>query len=70
VGWFAAPPASVGYNYVDDLVQEAFARIWAADLAMIAMGALLVRDGRHLLAEYARRILIGAHRADWGKSTP
>lgn len=44
------------YNDVDDLVQEAFARIWAADFSTIRSGrAYLYTTVRHLLAEYARR---------------
>jgi RNA polymerase sigma-70 factor (ECF subfamily) len=42
-------------NDVDDLVQEAFARIWAADFSTIRNGrAYLYATVRHLLAEYAR----------------
>jgi RNA polymerase sigma-70 factor (ECF subfamily) len=43
-------------NDVDDVVQEAFARIWAADFSTIRNGrAYLYATVRHLLAEYARR---------------
>lgn len=41
---------------VDDLVQEAFARIWTVDFSTIRNGrAYFYSTVRHLLAEYARR---------------
>jgi len=55
-GWLRRRLRAFGDNDVDDLVQEAFARIWAADLATIRNGrAYLYATVRHLLAEYARR---------------
>ena len=55
-GWLRRRLRAFGDNDVDDLVQEAFARIWAADLAAIRNGrAYLYATVRHLLAEYARR---------------
>src|SRR5258708_37065322 len=55
-GWLRRRLRALGDNGVDDLVQEAFARIWAADFATIRNGrAYLYATVRHLLAEYARR---------------
>src|SRR6266403_1729863 len=55
-GWLRRRLGALGDNDVDDLVQEAFARIWAADFATIRSGrAYLYATVRHLLAEYARR---------------
>jgi RNA polymerase sigma factor (sigma-70 family) len=55
-GWLRRRLGALGDNDVDDLVQEAFARIWAADFATIRNGrAYLYATVRHLLAEYARR---------------
>src|SRR5882757_10585905 len=55
-GWLRRRLRALGDNDVDDLVQEAFARIWAADFATIRNGrAYLYATVRHLLAEYARR---------------
>ena len=43
-------------NDGDDVVQEALARIWAADFSAVRNGrAYLYATVRHLLAEYARR---------------
>ena len=55
-GWLRRRLGSFNNNDVDDLVQEAFARIWAADFETIRNGrAYLYATVRHLLAEYARR---------------
>jgi RNA polymerase sigma factor (sigma-70 family) len=55
-GWLRRRLGSFHNNDVDDLVQEAFARIWAADFSRIHNGrAYLYATVRHLLAEYARR---------------
>jgi RNA polymerase sigma factor (sigma-70 family) len=55
-GWLRRRLGSFSENDVDDLVQEALARIWAADFATIRNGrAYLYATIRHLLAEYARR---------------
>src|SRR5882757_9690050 len=55
-GWLRRRLCAFGDNDVDDLVQEAFARIWAADFATIRNGrAYLYATVRHLMAEYARR---------------
>jgi RNA polymerase sigma factor (sigma-70 family) len=55
-GWLRRRLGSLHTNDVDDLVQEAFARIWAADFSTIRNGrAYLYATVRHLLAEYARR---------------
>jgi RNA polymerase sigma factor (sigma-70 family) len=55
-GWLRRRLGSFNDNDVDDLVQEAFARIWAADFSTIRSGrAYLYTTVRHLLAEYARR---------------
>lgn len=43
-------------NDADDVIQEAYARIWTADLSTIRDGrSYLYATVRHLLAEYARR---------------
>src|SRR6267154_3330743 len=55
-GWLRRRLCAFGDNDVDDLVQEAFARIWAADTSAVRNGrAYLYATVRHLLAEYARR---------------
>lgn len=55
-GWLCRRLRAFANNDVDDLVQEAFARIWAADFALIRNPrAYLFATARHLLAEYARR---------------
>src|ERR1700704_4030246 len=55
-GWLRRRLGSLHANDIDDLVQEAFARIWAADFSAIRNGrAYLYTTVRHLLAEYARR---------------
>src|SRR5450631_2678759 len=55
-GWLRRRLGAFGDNDVDDLVQEAFARIWAADFALIRNPrSYLFATTRHLLAEYARR---------------
>src|ERR1700719_401721 len=54
-GWLRRRLRAYGDNDVDDLVQEAFARIWAADFSTGRNGrAYLYATVRHLLAEYAR----------------
>jgi RNA polymerase sigma factor (sigma-70 family) len=55
-GWLRHRLGSLADNDIDDLVQEALARIWAADFSTIRNGrAYLYATVRHLLAEYARR---------------
>ena len=55
-GWLRRRLRSFGDNDIDDVVQEAFARIWGADFATIRNGrAYLYATVRHLVAEYARR---------------
>jgi RNA polymerase sigma factor (sigma-70 family) len=55
-GWLRRRLGSLHTNDTDDLVQEAFARIWLADFSTIRNGrAYLYTTVRHLLAEYARR---------------
>jgi RNA polymerase sigma-70 factor (ECF subfamily) len=55
-GWLRRRLRGFGSAEADDLIQEAFARIWAADLSQIRNGrAYLFATVRHLLAEYARR---------------
>jgi RNA polymerase sigma factor (sigma-70 family) len=55
-GWLRRRLRAFNENDVDDLVQEAFSRIWAAEFAPIRNGrAYLFATVRHLLAEYARR---------------
>jgi RNA polymerase sigma factor (sigma-70 family) len=55
-GWLRRRLGSLGQNDVDDLVQEAFSRVWTADFASIRNGrAYFFTTVRHLLAEYARR---------------
>jgi RNA polymerase sigma factor (sigma-70 family) len=55
-GWLRRRLGAFNGNDVDDLVQEAFARIWAADFSSVRNGrAYLYATVRHLLAEYARR---------------
>jgi RNA polymerase sigma factor (sigma-70 family) len=55
-GWLRRRLRALGDNDIDDLVQEAYSRIWAADFATIRNGrAYLYATVRHLLAEYARR---------------
>jgi RNA polymerase sigma factor (sigma-70 family) len=55
-GWLRRRLGSFGDNDIDDLIQEAYSRIWAADFATIRNGrAYLYTTVRHLLAEYARR---------------
>jgi RNA polymerase sigma factor (sigma-70 family) len=58
-GWLRRRLGAFGDNDIDDLVQEAFARIWAADFALIRNPrSYLFATMRHLLAEYARRCRI------------
>jgi RNA polymerase sigma factor (sigma-70 family) len=55
-GWLRRRLGSFGNNDIDDLVQEAYSRIWTADFSTIRNGrAYLYATVRHLLAEYARR---------------
>ena len=54
-GWLRRRLRALNDSDIDDLVQEAFARIWAADFSSIRNGrAYLYATLRHLLAEYAR----------------
>jgi RNA polymerase sigma-70 factor (ECF subfamily) len=54
-GWLRRRLGALSANDIDDLVQEAFARIWGADFSTIRNGrAYLYATVRHLLAEYAR----------------
>jgi len=55
-GWLRRRLGALSANDIDDVVQEAFARIWAADFSNIRSGrAYLYATVRHLLAEYTRR---------------
>jgi RNA polymerase sigma factor (sigma-70 family) len=55
-GWLRDRLGSLTVQDIDDLVQEAFARIWATDFSAVHNGrAYLYATVRHLLAEYARR---------------
>jgi RNA polymerase sigma factor (sigma-70 family) len=55
-GWLRRRLGAFTDNDVDDLVQEAFARIWAADFARIRdPRSYLFATVRHLLAKHARR---------------
>ena len=55
-GWLRQRQGCFSSHDIDDLVQEVFARIWAADFARIGNGrAYLFATARHLLAEHARR---------------
>jgi len=55
-GWLQRRLRSLNNSDVDDLVQEAYARIWAAEFSTIRSGrAYLYTTVRNLLAEYARR---------------
>ncbi|MBL8271144.1 RNA polymerase sigma factor [Steroidobacter sp.] len=54
--WLRRRVRALQDSEIDDLVQEAFARIWASELAAIRNGrAYFFATVRHLLAEYARR---------------
>ncbi len=54
-GWLRHHLRSVNPADIDDLVQEVFARIWAADFSTIQNSrAYLFAAVRHLLVEYAR----------------
>jgi RNA polymerase sigma factor (sigma-70 family) len=55
-GWLRRRLGPFSANDGDDVIQEAFARIWAADFSAVRNGrAYLYATVRHLLAEYARR---------------
>jgi RNA polymerase sigma factor (sigma-70 family) len=55
-GWLRRRLGPLSDNDVDDLVQEAYSRIWSVDFATIRNGrAYLFTTVRHLLDEYARR---------------
>src|ERR1700719_4780685 len=54
-GWLRHHLRPVNPTDIDDLTQEVFARIWAADFSTIRNGrAYLYATVRHLLHEYAR----------------
>lgn len=54
--WLRRRLGSLRDNDVDDLLQEAFARIWEADSTTVRNGrAYLYTTVRHLLTEYGRR---------------
>ncbi|MEP7245167.1 MAG: sigma-70 family RNA polymerase sigma factor [Gammaproteobacteria bacterium] len=54
--WLRRRLGALGGNDIDDLIQEAFTRIWAADFSAIHNGrSYLYATVSHLLAEYARR---------------
>jgi len=54
--WLRRRLASLTADDIDDLVQEAFARIWTADFRAIRNGrAYFYATITHLLGEYARR---------------
>lgn len=55
-GWLRARLGRLPGVEVDDIVQEAYARIWQADLISVHNGrAYLYATVRHLLSEYLRR---------------
>jgi len=55
-GWLHRKLASLHNSDIDDLVQEAYARIWTVDCSTIRNGrAYFYSTVRNLLAEYARR---------------
>ena len=55
-GWLKNRMRVLSTTDLDDLVQEAFARIWVVDFSTIRNGrAYFYSTVRHLLAEYARR---------------
>ncbi len=55
-GWLRHRLGQLAGCEADDIVQEAYARIWAADLAPVHNGrAYLYATVRHLLSEYLRR---------------
>lgn len=55
-GWLRRSLRALGENDVDDVIQEAYARIWSGDFSTVRNGrAYLYSTVRHLLAEYARR---------------
>jgi len=55
-GWLRRRFRSIDDSDIDDLVQEAYSRIWGMDFGTIRNGrAYLYTTIRHLLAEYARR---------------
>jgi RNA polymerase sigma factor (sigma-70 family) len=55
-GWLRRRLGSLQANDIDDLVQEAFARIWEVDFSTIRNGrAYLYATVGNLLAEYVRR---------------
>jgi RNA polymerase sigma factor (sigma-70 family) len=54
--WLRRRLGTLNAHDADDLVQEAFARIWGTDFSTVRNGrAYLYTTVRHLLAEYARR---------------
>lgn len=54
--WLHRRVGSLTEHDIDDLIQEAFARIWTADLSAVRNGrAYLYVTVRHLLAECTRR---------------
>lgn len=60
-GWLRRHLGSFNDTDIDDVVQEAFARIWAVDFSTIRSGrAYLYATVRHLLTERARRSRIVA----------
>lgn len=55
-GWLHASVRSLAPADIDDLIQEALARIWSADLTAVRQGrSYLFATIRNLLAERARR---------------
>jgi RNA polymerase sigma factor (sigma-70 family) len=55
-GWLAAHAASLNRSDVDDIIQEAYSRLWTANLTQVANSrAYLYSVIRNLLAERARR---------------
>jgi RNA polymerase sigma factor (sigma-70 family) len=55
-GWLRRRLGSLQQNDIDDVLQEAFARIWEADFSTIHNGrAYLYTTVSNLLAEYVRR---------------
>lgn len=58
-GWLRKQVRSLASQDADDLMQEAFARLWSADLGRIANGrSYLYAAVRNLLLEHARRARI------------
>jgi len=58
-GWLRKQVRSLGSQDADDLIQEAYARLWSADLSRVVNGrSYLYAAIRNLLLEHARRARI------------